>query len=297
MKLTLRVIALAAALSLVACENKAPEPAAQAPAAKVEAAQEEPAAPTSLPAPKGAKVFFDNLKNGDEVTSPVTVCIGSEGLELEASGPVNPGKGHHHILVDIPVPDDLSKDIPKDAQNIHLGDGSSCADVTLSPGAHTLRLLFADGSHRPYEPAITASIDIKVVEKKEAPKPAAPAPAKAPAEPTTGKVLLKPNMAPPKAGMAKPQVMLKPGAAPKVILKPNQAPVVVKPAGDKPKVVVKPKQDKPKVVVKPKQAKPKVVVKPKQAKPKVVVKPKQAKPKVVVKPKQAKPKVVIKPKQ
>lgn len=156
---------LSACLTLTACSKDAPAPA---PAPTEEAAEEAADAPVSLPTPKGASVAFDGLKDGDTVTSPVKVCMSVQGLVVEPSGPVNPGKGHHHILVDIPVPDDLSRDIPKDAQNIHLGDGSTCKDVTLSPGKHTLRLLFADGSHRPYTPAITAAISVNVVEAKPA---------------------------------------------------------------------------------------------------------------------------------
>ncbi|MGB0590601.1 MAG: DUF4399 domain-containing protein [Myxococcota bacterium] len=285
-RLPLSLIILAAGLAAIACE-KSEDPGGQATATKVEAAPaaEEPAGPVSLPAPEGAKVSFENLKEGDKVTSPVKVCIATEGLELEPSGPVNAGKGHHHILVDIPVPDDLTKDIPKDAQNIHLGDGSACADVTLSPGPHSLRLLFADGSHRPYTPPITAEINITVVEAK--PKPAAAAPVKAAIPPA---VQLKPNMrAIPK------QVLGAPKAGAKATVIPGTKKVIINPKGvsPKPKVVVKPKVDaKPKVVVKPKvDAKPKVVVKPK---PKVVVKPK---PKVVVKPQvKKKPKVIVKPK-
>jgi hypothetical protein len=167
---------LSLGLTLSACGEAAPPPKA--------AEQPAEAAPQSLPTPKGAKVGFKDLKDGDTVTSPVTVCMTVEGIEVEPSGPVNPGKGHHHILVDIPVPDDLSKDIPKDAQNIHLGDGSVCKDVTLSPGKHTLRLLFADGSHRPYEPAITDTISVTVgAAKPPAVKPAEVKPAEAkPAE-------------------------------------------------------------------------------------------------------------------
>jgi len=169
MRHTLTLI-LCLGLTLGACGKDAPKPA------PAETTAEADGAPKSLPAPKGASVAFKDLKDGDTVTSPVTVCMTVEGVEVEASGPVNAGKGHHHILVDIPVPDDLNKDIPKDAQNIHLGDGSTCKDVTLSPGKHTLRLLFADGSHRPYDPAITAAISVTVVEDK--PAEAKPAEAK-----------------------------------------------------------------------------------------------------------------------
>jgi hypothetical protein len=160
MRLILTLI-LSAGLTLTACGKDAPKPA---PTEAAEAAE----APTSLPTPKGASVAFKDLKDGDTVTSPVKVCMTVKGLVVEPSGPVNPGKGHHHILVDIPVPDDLSRDIPKDAQNIHLGDGSTCKDVTMGPGKHTLRLLFADGSHRPYTPAITAVISVNVAPAKPA---------------------------------------------------------------------------------------------------------------------------------
>jgi len=150
---------LSLGLTLSACCEAAPPPKA--------AEQPAEAAPQSLPTPKGAKVGFKDLKDGDTVTSPVTVCMTVEGIEVEPS-----------------VPDDLSKDIPKDAQNIHLGDGSVCKDVTLSPGKHTLRLLFADGSHRPYEPAITDTISVTVgAAKPPAVKPAEVKPAEAkPAE-------------------------------------------------------------------------------------------------------------------
>ena len=129
MRLALSLM-LVAAFTLSACCKDAPKDTPK-PSPTAEAA--EAPAPTSLPAPKGAKVFFEGLKSGDTVTSPLKVCMGVEGIEIEPSGPVNPGKGHHHILVDIPVPDDLSKDIPKDAQNIHMGDGSTCKEI-IKPG-------------------------------------------------------------------------------------------------------------------------------------------------------------------
>jgi hypothetical protein len=75
---------------------------------------------------------------------------------------VNQGKGHHHILVDTNLPGDLSKPVSKDASHIHMGDGSTCKEIELASGEHTLRALFATGNHVPYDPALTAEVTFKV---------------------------------------------------------------------------------------------------------------------------------------
>ncbi|MDH3256093.1 MAG: DUF4399 domain-containing protein, partial [Nitrospinota bacterium] len=85
------------------------------------------------------------------------------GVEFEpAKNGVNEGKGHNHILVDVALPSDLSKPIGKDAQHIHMGDGSSCKTINLSSGKHTIRTLFAKGNHIPYNPPISDTIEITV---------------------------------------------------------------------------------------------------------------------------------------
>jgi hypothetical protein len=115
-------------------------------------------APAALAA---GKISFATLKEGDQVKSPLEVCIDAEGLTVEPAGEVKPGHGHHHILVDVPLPG-LSAAIPKDEQHIHMGDGSRCHTVELTPGKHTLRLLFADGAHVPYNPPISAQVSVEV---------------------------------------------------------------------------------------------------------------------------------------
>ena len=84
-----------------------------------------------------------------------------EGLKVEPAGEVKAGFGHHHVLVDVLL-SDLGKPIPKDKEHIHLGDGSSCTTVELAPGPHTLRLLFAKGDHIPYDPPVTAKVEVVV---------------------------------------------------------------------------------------------------------------------------------------
>ncbi len=101
--------------------------------------------------------------NGATVTSPVKVCLVAHGVTVEpAKKGVSDGKGHHHILLDTDLPKDLSQGIGKDAQHIHMGDGSTCKNVKLDAGIHVIRALFAKGNHVPYNPPITATVIINV---------------------------------------------------------------------------------------------------------------------------------------
>ena len=108
-------------------------------------------------------VIISQPRDGDIVSSPVEVCMTPYGVEFEpAKKGVNEGKGHNHILVDVDLPSDLSKPIGKDANHIHMGDGSSCKTIKLSSGKHTIRTLFAKGNHVPYNPPISDTIVITV---------------------------------------------------------------------------------------------------------------------------------------
>lgn len=100
--------------------------------------------------------------SGFPLSSPVTVCMSTWGVEVEpAKKGVNEGKGHHHIIVDVELPD-LSKPVPKDANHIHMGDGSKCKTIELSAGKHTIRTLFAKGNHMPYTPALSDTVVVEV---------------------------------------------------------------------------------------------------------------------------------------
>ena len=85
------------------------------------------------------------------------------GVEVQpAKKGVNPGKGHHHLLIDVDLPTDLSKRIGKDANHVHMGDGSTCKELKLGSGKHVVRTLFANGGHVPYNPAITSTVIVTV---------------------------------------------------------------------------------------------------------------------------------------
>ncbi len=112
-----------------------------------------------------ASIKFSNLKQGQIVTSPVEICMTATGVIIEpVRNGVNAGRGHMHILVDYQLPSDLNKPLPFNVPEnvIHLGDGSNCRTLNLSPGWHTIRAMIANGAHTPGEPPVTSVIDIKV---------------------------------------------------------------------------------------------------------------------------------------
>ncbi len=111
------------------------------------------------PFPVAAKlVYFVNLKDGDKVMSPFRVAfvVSGMGVAPAKAGKIE-GTGHHHILIDMPLPVDIKAPIPFDKPDEvlhqhykHFGKGETETVLTLPPGKHTLSLLFADHTHVPY---------------------------------------------------------------------------------------------------------------------------------------------------
>ena len=111
----------------------------------------------------GGAVVITEPATGATVSSPVKVCMAVDGVEVQpAKKGVNPGKGHHHLLIDVDLPKDLSQRIGKDANHVHMGDGSTCKELKLGSGKHVIRVLFANGGHVPYNPAITSTVIVTV---------------------------------------------------------------------------------------------------------------------------------------
>ena len=65
-------------------------------------------------------------------------------------------------FINVDLPSDLSKRIGKDANHVHMGDGSTCKKLKLDSGEHVIRALFANGGHVPYSPAITSKVTVTV---------------------------------------------------------------------------------------------------------------------------------------
>ena len=107
------------------------------------------------PSPAGAKVYIISPKDGEKVTSPVTVKFGVKGMAVVPAGTKQDNSGHHHLLIDTAVPSDLSLPLPSVPDKVvHFGKGQTETTVTLPPGKHTLQLVFADANHIPHNPAV-----------------------------------------------------------------------------------------------------------------------------------------------
>ena len=107
------------------------------------------------PSPKGAKVFIISPKNGETVSSPVTVKFGIKGMTLAPAGTKQENTGHHHLLIDTDAPADLGQPIPTVPDKIiHFGKAQTETTVTLPPGKHTLQLLLGDANHIPHNPPV-----------------------------------------------------------------------------------------------------------------------------------------------
>ncbi len=116
-------------------------------------------------------VTLSNLGNGYTVRSPFWVEFGIRGMGVMPAGNKKDRTGHHHLLIDTPLPPGVFDPIPFSDTYRHFGKGQTGTVLDLPAGQHTLRLLFADHAHRPYF-VFSPEIKITVVGKRnEAPAP------------------------------------------------------------------------------------------------------------------------------
>lgn len=115
-----------------------------------------------VPAPEGARAYFISPTDGETVHGAVTVRFGLAEMGVAPAGVPSPNTGHHHLLIDTPPPP-FDGAIPNDERHRHFGGGQTEVRIELSPGRHTLQLLFADHNHVPHEPpVISEQISISV---------------------------------------------------------------------------------------------------------------------------------------
>jgi hypothetical protein len=81
------------------------------------------------------------------------------------------------LLIDTELPP-LDKPIPNDFNHLHFGAGQTEAEITLSPGMHTLQLLLGDKDHIPHNPPVMSPRIRVVVIESGAPSTSAPPPRK-----------------------------------------------------------------------------------------------------------------------
>jgi len=117
------------------------------------------------PSKAGAKQYFVNLKDGDTVSSPVTIIFGLSGMGVAPAGIDKENTGHHHILVNrAPLgqgeegADEFKDSIPADENHLHFGKGQTEKTLELAPGKHTLQLVLGDKDHIPHNPPVFSDV-------------------------------------------------------------------------------------------------------------------------------------------
>jgi hypothetical protein len=106
-------------------------------------------------APAGAEVYFIAPHNGAKITGPVTVRFGLKGMGIAPAGVKFDNTGHHHLLVDTDVSGlQLDAPVPATDKILHFGKGQTETTLNLTPGKHTLQLVFADYLHQAFDPVL-----------------------------------------------------------------------------------------------------------------------------------------------
>jgi hypothetical protein len=110
-------------------------------------------------------VYFIAPQEGAKVHSPFTVKFGLKGMGIAPAGVKFDNTGHHHLLVDTDI-SQLNLDAPMPATDnlLHFGKGQTETTLNLTPGKHTLQLVFADYLHQSFDPPlhskkITVTVD------------------------------------------------------------------------------------------------------------------------------------------
>ncbi|MFN8440311.1 MAG: DUF4399 domain-containing protein [Caldilineaceae bacterium] len=123
-------------------------------------------------------VRFVEPTNFATVPPTFTVVMAATGLIVEPAGDVHENAGHMHILIDKGFVAS-GEAVPKDATDLHFGQGQLTATLTLPVGEHQLLLQFANGAHvamdgAQYRDTITVTVaeqapaaQVQIVEPKD----------------------------------------------------------------------------------------------------------------------------------
>ena len=117
----------------------------------------------------GSEVFRGVVRiaaptDGSVVDGPdVAVILEVEGLTIVPAGVEQASSGHHHLIVDSPLPDPGSPIPAEIGRYIHLGQGQTEYLLEgLQPGEHQLIALVGDHLHVPLDPPVADTVRFTV---------------------------------------------------------------------------------------------------------------------------------------
>ena len=113
--------------------------------------------------PDKAKLYFIEPQDGQTVPLTFSVKFGLAGMGVAPAGVNVENTGHHHILVDLDKPPDMTKPLMMTDTIRHFGGGQTETELTLPAGKHTLQLLLGNYLHIPHDkPVLSKKITITV---------------------------------------------------------------------------------------------------------------------------------------
>jgi hypothetical protein len=157
-------LSLIAAFALSACTNQGTDsPESEKKQSEHKMASSEDGGIERQPSPDNAEVYFIEPSDGETVSSPVVIKFGLRGMGVAPAGVKRENTGHHHLLVDTDLPENMNVPLPAGENRIHFGGGQTETKLKLTPGKHRLRLLLGDHFHIPHEPPVySEEIEITV---------------------------------------------------------------------------------------------------------------------------------------
>ena len=96
------------------------------------------------PSPEGAKAYFIDLNDGDNVKSPLLIRFGlTEQMGIAPALADWPDTGHFHLIIDSKTP---NPNRPISNKHLHLHKGQTESILELKQGRHTLQIVMGSKS-------------------------------------------------------------------------------------------------------------------------------------------------------
>ena len=106
------------------------------------------------PSPENAQVYFIWPSDGMVVGHAFWVRMGLRNMGIAPKGTDIAKTGHHHLLIDTDLPENMDQAVPNDRNHLHFGAGETETTIELPPGRHTLQLVMGDDQHVTFDPSV-----------------------------------------------------------------------------------------------------------------------------------------------
>ena len=93
----------------------------------------------------------------------VRVVFEVENVAIAPAGTMEPGTGHHHLLVNTDLTPEGQPIPATEGVHVHFGQGQTEYEMTdLAPGDYTIIAVVADGVHIPLQPWVVDTVQFTV---------------------------------------------------------------------------------------------------------------------------------------